>query len=245
MGLMELEQALAKIKEQETTIEGLSAEVTGLKDEKNRLLAKRDELLGKVAKFKKFEAHADLDIDELLQIKQRYEELETSEKSKYADLYQKDKSKLEQRLEAIEQERAAEKEERAREKIALEAAQLRTEAIGEFAKPEHGVFDPEQLFTLVGHKIRRNEEGKIIAGDEYKSFELGEFVKELKEQPRYLNQFKPNGASGSGALPSPGGGRSPIVNPFKPETFNLTEQMRLRKENPAEWERLRAAAGVK
>jgi uncharacterized protein YoxC len=180
---MELEQALAKIEEQKTTIEGLSAEVTGLKDEKERLLAKNKELLGKVVKFKQFEQHADINIDELLQIKQRYEELETSEKSKYADLYQKDKSKLEQRLEAIEQERAAEKEERAREKIALEAAQLRTEAIGEFAKPEHGVFDPEQLFTLVGHKIRRNEEGKIIAGDEYKSLSLVSLFKELKEQP--------------------------------------------------------------
>jgi hypothetical protein len=64
-------------------------------------------------------------------------------------------------------------------------------------------------------KFAAMKKAKFIAGDEYKSFELAEFVKELKEQPRYLNQFKPNGASGSGALPNPGGGRTPIVNPFK------------------------------
>jgi hypothetical protein len=53
---------------------------------------------------------------------------------------------------------------------------------------------------------------------------------------------KAAGAGGSGYRP--GGGAAPATtkNPFARETFNLTEQIALRKENPQLAEQLKAAA---
>src|SRR6476646_12143169 len=110
-------------------------EASGLSDEKAALLRKRDELLGKLAKFKKFEAHADVDIDELLQIKGRYESLDSESKSKYQDLYEQDKTAFNKRLAQIEQERAQEKLDRENEQKTLAAEKLKTATILEFSKP--------------------------------------------------------------------------------------------------------------
>src|SRR6476469_2345139 len=79
-------------------------EATGLTDEKARLLSKRDELLGKLKKFQKFEAHTDVDIDEWVRIKALYESQDSDQRSKYESLYNADKQKLESRLAAIEKE---------------------------------------------------------------------------------------------------------------------------------------------
>jgi hypothetical protein len=56
--------------------------------------------------------------------------------------------------------------------------------------------------------------------------------------------FESNAGAGSGAsAPSPGGRpNSSVKNPFKRETWNLTEQMKLQKSDPALAARLKAAA---
>lgn len=228
-----------------SSIEADVSTVTGLQEEKAALLRKRDELLGKLAKFKKFEAHADVDIDELLQIKDRYENLDSESKSKYQDLYDKDKTAFEKRLAQIEQERAQERLDRENEQKTLAAEKLKTATILELSKPEYNVFDPEQLFMLVGSQIRLSESGKLISGDEYKEVAISDFLSSLKEQPRYQNQFKANGANGSGSTPSQGSGGSGTVNPWKRESFNLTLQGKLIKENPTLAASMKAAAGVK
>lgn len=61
----------------------------------------------------------------------------------------------------------------------------------------------------------------------------------LKEKPFLA---KPAGPAGSGAPQSAGLSGTP--NPWAKNTFNLTEQGRIATENPAEAERLRAAAGL-
>jgi len=48
---------------------------------------------------------------------------------------------------------------------------------------------------------------------------------------------------GSGTNP-PGAG-NPEVNPWKPETFNLTQQGKILKEDPAKATRMKAEAGIK
>jgi hypothetical protein len=220
-------------------------EVTGLSDEKAALLRKRDELLGKLNKYKKFDAHPDVDIDELLQIKDRYENLDSESKSKYQDLYEKDKTDFAKRLEQIEKERAQERLDRENEQKTLAAEKLKTATILEFSKPEYNVFDPEQLFMLIGPQIRFSEAGKLISGDEYKEVAISDFLTGLKDQPRYQNQFKANGANGSGSTPSQGSGGSGTVNPWKKESFNLTQQGRMMRENPTLAASMKAAAGVK
>lgn len=235
-----LEEALAQITQ-------LEADVAGLQQEKTALLGKRDELLGKLAKFKKFEAHADVDIDELLRIKELHESTDSDQKSKYEAAYHADKERLEKRLEAriaaIEAERKQEAADREAEKAQLQLERIKTLAISEFAKPDHGVFNPEQLYRLVGDRVRLNEEGKPFVGDEYKELSLSDFLTELRTDPDFQNQFKASGVTGSGSTPNSSGPSTSAVNPWKTESFNLTLQGKLMRENPALAKSLMTAAG--
>jgi len=70
---------------------------------------------------------------------------------------------------------------------------------------------------------------------------LDDQLKALKESDPYL--FGESGKVGSGTNP-PGAG-NPEVNPWKPETFNLTLQGQILREDPAKATRMKAEAGVK
>ena len=70
---------------------------------------------------------------------------------------------------------------------------------------------------------------------------LEEQLKKLKESDAYL--FGETGKVGSGTNP-PGVG-DPEVNPWKPETFNLTLQGKILREDPAKATRMKAEAGIK
>jgi hypothetical protein len=70
---------------------------------------------------------------------------------------------------------------------------------------------------------------------------LDDQLKTLKETDPYL--FGEPGKVGSGTNP-PGAG-NPEVNPWKPETFNLTLQGQILREDPAKATRMKAEAGVK
>jgi len=70
---------------------------------------------------------------------------------------------------------------------------------------------------------------------------LEEQLKKLKESDAYL--FGETGKVGSGTNP-PGVGNAE-VNPWKKETFNLTNQAKILQENPSLAARLKQEAGVK
>jgi len=70
---------------------------------------------------------------------------------------------------------------------------------------------------------------------------LDDQLKTLKETDPYL--FGDSGKVGGGTNP-PGVG-DPEVNPWKPETFNLTLQGKILREDPAKAARMKAEAGVK
>lgn len=80
---------------------------------------------------------------------------------------------------------------------------------------------------------------KLILGDDGKVTGLDEQVKALQTNKAFL--FKP--APGSNPY-KPNGGSDPVKNPFAKETFNLTEQGKLYRENPEQARALAAAAGV-
>lgn len=82
---------------------------------------------------------------------------------------------------------------------------------------------------------------KLILSEEGKVAGLEEQLKSIKETKGFL--FKAPG-SGQGYDPAGGGGGG-TANPFAKDTFNLTEQGRLLRENPAQARELAAAAGVK
>ena len=70
---------------------------------------------------------------------------------------------------------------------------------------------------------------------------LDDQLKAIKESDAYL--FGESGKVGSGTNP-PGAG-SPEVNPWKKETWNLTMQGKILREDPAKATRMKAEAGVK
>jgi hypothetical protein len=70
---------------------------------------------------------------------------------------------------------------------------------------------------------------------------LDDQLKAIKESDPYL--FGESGRVGSGTNP-PGAG-NPEVNPWKPETFNLTMQGKILMEDPAKATRMKAEAGIK
>lgn len=81
---------------------------------------------------------------------------------------------------------------------------------------------------------------KLILGDDGKITGLDEQLKELQKNKAFL--FKQAG-------PNPkydpkGGNGSPSTNPFAKDTFNLTEQGRLLRENPEQAKAFAQAAGV-
>ena len=70
---------------------------------------------------------------------------------------------------------------------------------------------------------------------------IDEQLKALQQSDPYL--FGESGKVGGGTNP-PGAG-NPEVNPWKPETFNLTLQGKILREDPAKAARMKAEAGVK
>ena len=83
------------------------------------------------------------------------------------------------------------------------------------------------------------DKSKLILGDDGKITGLDEQVKTLQESKAFL--FKT--AAAPGYKPNGGDGGS-MKNPFAKESFNLTEQGKILKENPAQAKALAAEAGV-
>ncbi len=83
---------------------------------------------------------------------------------------------------------------------------------------------------------------KLVLTEDGKVAGLEEQLKAIKESKGFL--FKTAGA-GQGYDPAGGGNGAGTGNPFAKDTFNLTEQGKLFRENPAQAKELAAAAGVK
>ena len=123
-----------------------------------------------------------------------------------------------------------------------ETARLKTEADNtrkEYALKdklkEAGVTDADYIIYKQGglDKFTFDKDGKVIG--------LDDVLKPMRESSPHL--FKNAGVAG-GYDPA-GGGKPPVNNPFAKETYNLTEQGRLFKQNPEQARQMAAAAGVK
>lgn len=232
---MELEEALAKI---ET-----------LEQEKSALLAKRDELLGTVKDLKtKYRDPLDgMDIEELKTVHSRY---------KKGELVVKDtiKSELENQLSAQSAQQLKELQEQIQTlKDGLEAERRqKTEALvrGEFtnALGSVGAISPKQVLTILQAEGRvkvSNENGVEKIVGLYKGEELApaELAKRLREDTDYQHLFKADNMSGSGATFTDGTEKK--SNPFAKDSYNLTAQMKLLRENPQLAAQLKKEAGLR
>ncbi len=98
---------------------------------------------------------------------------------------------------------------------------------------EAGVLEPDYIIYKHGglDKFTFDKDNNPIGVDDV--------LKPMKEASPHL--FK---IPGGGYTPA-GGGNPPAGNPFAKDTFNLTEQGKLLKENPEQARQLAAAAGIK
>lgn len=99
-----------------------------------------------------------------------------------------------------------------------------------------GVLDPDYMIYKQGglDKFNFDKDGKPIGVDEV--------IKPYKEDKTLAHLFQ---VSKPGASYEPSGGDSYTgKNPFAKETFNLTKQGELLKENPAQAKELASAAGI-
>lgn len=87
-----------------------------------------------------------------------------------------------------------------------------------------------------------NGSPRVNAQGNYMS--IAEWVREMKKDPDLQSAFAASGNKGSGA---PGGGTTGMSgnNPWKKETFNLTEQARIYQDDPERAISLAQAAGYK
>lgn len=101
---------------------------------------------------------------------------------------------------------------------------------------KQGVLDPDYLIYKAGglEKFNFDKEGKPIG--------VEEAVKPYKEDAAMAHLFKQE--QQKPPYNPKDGGTGGVTNPFAKDTFNLTEQGRMLKENPAQAKELAAAAGV-
>lgn len=97
-----------------------------------------------------------------------------------------------------------------------------------------GVLDPDYLIYKHGgiEKFNYDKDGNLI--------DLEDTIKPYKESLPHIFKI---GKSGTEYNPA-GGGNYTGKNPFAKESFNLTEQGKLLKENPAQAKELASAAGI-
>ena len=95
-----------------------------------------------------------------------------------------------------------------------------------------------------GKVVAYDAAGNVIYGDDGKPADPEQAIQRLinadPDRDRLLK-----GAPGGSGSPADRGGEGGIANPWKRETFNLTEQGRILKSDPAKAKRLAAEAGVK
>ena len=114
------------------------------------------------------------------------------------------------------------------------AANIQKEYVLKDKLKEAGVVDADYVIYKQGglDKFTFDKDGKPIGVDDV--------LKPIKESSPHL--FKSQ--NGGGYNPA-GGGNPPAKNPFAKETWNMTEQGKLFREDPAQARQLAAAAGVK
>lgn len=91
-----------------------------------------------------------------------------------------------------------------------------------------------------GEQFYANRDGKLQEGT------IEDLVIHLKADETFGRAFEGDGRGGTGSNPNrPGGGGRTVTNPWKQESWNTTEQMRLLKNDPQKAAALKAQAGVK
>ena len=173
--------------------------------------------------------------------KARFNEVNESKKSLTEQLAERDKQLttlkksagdnegLKKEIEALQ---AANKEQKAEFEAQAKALKIDTAV-------KLAIADSAQDVDIVAGLI---DKAKLILGEDGKVTGLTEQVEALKKDKAFL--FKGTSGSNPNYNPNGGGNNPPATNPFKKETFNLTEQGKMLRDNPEQARAMAAEAGV-
>lgn len=201
-------------------IEALRRKNAELLDEKKKLAAKLSDL------------PPDTDVQALLAFKQQTEQQRLEAEGNYAEArrqleaqFRDRESQLQQRIDSLETE--------------VRELRILGPAVAALADAVH---DPDEVIRLrlKPEQIDREPDGTVVVVDGYARTPILDWAKSSLPQYR-LKAPKP---SGTGAPVGRSGGDVPagLRNPFARDTFNLTEQARLMRNDPDLANRLREAA---
>lgn len=165
------------------------------------------------------------------------EQKQLEDSGEYLKLWEQSKEtnkSLERRIMELENELDAERQARRTET-------LRTKALQEIS--ESKALRPDQLLSLISPNLREVD-GSPVVLEGGMEIPLRDHLSRLRTaESGWDHHFAPTSATGMGTKPSaPAGSSYGGVNPFRPETRNLTEQSRLYRDDPALYERLKAEA---
>lgn len=173
-----------------------------------------------------------VDVQELLDFKAKAEQADLEKQGKY--------SEARQALEQQFREATAEKDQRIAElETRVRELELITPAVTALADVVH---DPDLILKtkLSSEQIERETDGTVVIVDGYKRTPVTEWAKALpawmQKAPKPQGSGAPSGTRSSGDIPAG------TVNPFMPDSFNLTEQSRLFRTDRDLYERLKTAA---
>jgi|694.fasta_scaffold18308_12 hypothetical protein len=197
-----------------------------------KLEAKNRELIGELRNKKEPSAEVLAELEELRELKRRQDQSEAESKGQYDKALQAHDQQFRDR-EAQLTARVQELEAR------LQHTQLDARVLSVLADRVH---DPEAALQLMRANLQLNDRGDVVAKDGYDELALDAYLdRQQQARPWLFRQPKMQGSgapAGRTAAVQPSGGR----NPFTREHFNLTEQMRIKKADPALYDRLRAEA---
>ena len=173
-----------------------------------------------------------VDVQELLDFKAKAEQADLEKQGKY--------SEARQALEQQFREATAEKDQRIADlETRVRELELITPAVTALADVVH---DPDLILKtkLSSQQIERETDGTVVVVDGYKRTPVTEWAKALpawmQKAPKPQGSGAPSGTRSSGDIPAG------TVNPFMPDSFNLTEQSRLFRTDRDLYERLKTAA---
>jgi hypothetical protein len=209
----------------------LTAEIEALRRKNQELLSEKKRLAK--AERTLAELPEGTDVKELLSFKQQTEQQRLEAEGNYREARQQLEQQFRDR-EATLQARID----------ALEAEVRELRIVGPaVAALADAVHDPDEVvkLKLKPEQIEREPDGAVVVVDGYTRTPILDWARASLPQYR-LKAPKP---SGSGApVGRSGGGDIPagVVNPFHPDSFNLTEQARLFRTDPELYQKLKAAA---
>lgn len=205
----------------------LQAEIDALRRKNTELLDEKKKLAKKLPDIPE-----GVNVQELLEFKQRAEQTELEQKGQYNEARQKLEQQFRERESQL-QARIAELEAETRELRVIGPA------VAALAETVH---DPDEVIRLKlkPDQIERDPDGAVVVVDGYQRTPINDWARSSLPQYR-LKAPKPAGSGapvGRAAAELPAGSK----NPFSREHYNLTEQARIYKTDPELYARFKAAA---